>query len=167
VFFEKADGWIKSDVLRQHQGLRNETWAGLVKFMALFVFLPLLVSEALFIGGVVAVPVPLILTLPLLLFLIYWIRFFVHRARLGSIPKPMERGNLVKSARRFAVMSLGLFAIPFFASDFRFGPYIAAVFLVGLAFMILLGAFKKAPRWNALATIRAIGINRISLLPLL
>jgi hypothetical protein len=126
--------------------------------MALFVFAPLFVSEALFAAGVVAVPVPAILTLPLLLFLIYWVRFFVHQARLGPMLKPMERGSLAKSAGRFVLISLGLFTIPFFASDFRFGPHVATVFLIGFSLMISLGAFKNAPRWNALAAMPALGL---------
>ena len=159
VFFEKVDDWIKSDVLRQRQGLRNGAWAGLVKFMALFVFAPLFVSEALFATRVVAIPVPVILTLLLLLFLIYWVRFFVHQTRLGPMPKPMERGSLAKSAGRFVLMSLGLFTIPFLASDFRFGPYVATVFLIGFSLMISLGTLRNAPRWNALAAMPALGIS--------
>lgn len=163
VFFEKVDGWIKSDVLCQHHGPRRGAWAGLVKFTALFVFAPLFVSEGLFIANLVAVPVPIILTLLTLLFLTYWIRFSVHRAHLAPIPRPMKERSLTKSAGRFVLMSLGLFTIPFFASNFRLGPYVATIFLIGFALMITLGAFKKAPRWNALAVMPALGISALYL----
>lgn len=159
VFFDRVDSWIKSDVLRQHQGLRRGAWSGFAKYLAIFIIAPLFISEAMFIAGLVAIPVSAIIALPPLLMLIYWVRFFVHQARLRPIPKPLERRNLAKSAGRFAIMSLGLLTIPFWASDFRFGPYVATVFLLGLSLMISLGVLKKAPRWNALAAIPALGTS--------
>jgi hypothetical protein len=159
VFFKQVDGWIKCDALRQNKGLRNGAWLGFAKYFFIFIIAPLLISEAIFVVGLVAIPVSVIIALSLLLFLIYWVRFFVHQARVRPIPKPLERRNLAKSAWRFAYMSLALFTIPFWASNFRSGPYVATVFLFGLSLTILLGMFKNAPRWNALAAMPALGIS--------
>lgn len=61
--------------------------------------------------------------------------------------------------KKFAIMSLLICAVPFFAENFENGPFISSCFLILFLLAISLGLFPKAPRRNALSVIPALVIS--------
>ena len=66
---------------------------------------------------------------------------------------------IMKALGKFMFMSLLLMAIPFFASNFKFGTLISTVFLVFFAVLVWIGVFKNAPKRNALAVLPALSFS--------
>lgn len=83
------DAWIRRDALHHEEARKRGDMlraslpgVGFLKFFGVFIIVPLILSEGMFVAGFPALPVPVVvLTLLGLLGIFYW-RYFTHRKRI-------------------------------------------------------------------------------------